>query len=126
MICKRLYSLHLLTSYPSWKPDSEVAGCISDIGIPFSISDLQKPNSQQIQRVFEWFAELLMNITRESVSPAMKAAADDTCGQFTETFSNDTSDLMGFFVVLRKLLVEVGWPFRHLTPSETLKELPFC
>ncbi|KAL9082061.1 MAG: hypothetical protein Q9159_006748, partial [Coniocarpon cinnabarinum] len=89
-------------------PDSEIAGCISDIGIPFSTLDLQKPNPQQIQRVFEWFAELLMNTTRESVSPAMRAAAEDICGQYSEIFTADTRDLMGFFVVLRKLLWECG------------------
>lgn len=89
-------------------PDSEIAGCISDIGIPFSTLDLSKPNPQQIQRVFEWFAELLMNTTRDSVSPAMRAASEDICGQFSEIFSADTRDLMGFFVVLRKLLVECG------------------
>lgn len=102
------------------QPDSEVAGCISDIGIPFSVSDLQKPNPQQIQRVFEWFAELLMNITRESVAPGMRAAADDTCGQFSDTFSNDTRDLMGFFVVLRKLLVEVR---NHFHVADTYAEI---
>ena len=89
-------------------PDHEIAGCISDIGIPFSPSDLAKPNPQQIQRVFEWFAELLMNTTRESVAPAMRAASEDICGAYSEIFSADTRDLMGFFVVLRKLLVECG------------------
>ena len=88
--------------------DSEIAGCISDIGIPFSTLDLSKPNPQQIQRVFEWFAELLMNTTRESVSPAMRAAAEDICGPYAEIFSADTRDLMGFFLVLRKLLNECG------------------
>lgn len=48
-----------------------------------------------------------MNTTRETVSPAMKAAADDTCGPYSDIFSADTRDLMGFFVVLRKLLLEV-------------------
>lgn len=89
------------------QPDTEIAGCISDIGINFSVADLHKPNPQQIQRVFEWFAELLMNTTRDAVSPAMRAAAEDNAGQYSEIFSADTRDLMGFFVVLRKLLVEV-------------------
>ena len=89
-------------------PDSEIAGCITDIGIQFSTIDLQKPNPQQIQRVFEWFAELLMNTTRESVSPAMRAASEDICGQYSDIFSADTRDLMGFFIVLRRLLYECG------------------
>ncbi|KAG9962777.1 kinetochore protein nuf2, partial [Aureobasidium melanogenum] len=90
-------------------PDREIAGCISDIGIPFTIQDLQKPNPQQIQKVFEWLAELLMNTTREVVAPAMKAAADDLCGDDPDRiFTADTRDLMGFFVTLRRLLLECG------------------
>ncbi|CAD0094851.1 unnamed protein product [Aureobasidium vineae] len=86
-----------------------IAGCISDIGIPFSIQDLQKPNPQQIQKVFEWLAELLMNTTREVVAPAMKAAAEDLCADDPERiFTADTRDLMGFFVTLRRLLLECG------------------
>lgn len=91
------------------QPDREIAGCISDIGINFSIQDLQKPNPQQIQKVFEWFAELLMNTTREVVAPAMKAAAEDLCGDEAERiFTADTRELMGFFVMLRRLLLEVS------------------
>jgi hypothetical protein len=93
------------------QPDHEIAGCISDIGISFSVSDLQKPNPQIIQKVFEWLAELLMNTTREVVAPAMRAAAEDMCGGEAERlYTSDTRDLMAFFVILRKLLREVGLP----------------
>ncbi|KAF2272979.1 kinetochore protein nuf2 [Westerdykella ornata] len=89
--------------------DQEIAGCITDIGINFTVHDLQKPNPQIIQKVFEWMAELLMNTTREVVAPAMKAAAEDICGPDADRiFTSDTRDLMGFFVILRKLLVECG------------------
>lgn len=90
------------------QPDNEIAGCISDIGVPFTAADLQKPNPQQIQMIFEWFAELLMNATRETVEPAMRAAAEDICGEFTEIVPGDTRNLMGFYVSLRKLLIECG------------------
>ncbi|KAF2736176.1 kinetochore protein nuf2 [Polyplosphaeria fusca] len=90
-------------------PDSEIAGCITDIGISFTVADLQKPNPQQIQKVFEWLAELLMNTTREVVAPAMKAASEDVCGPDAERiFTNDTRDLLAFFVILKKLLRECG------------------
>lgn len=89
------------------QPDREVVGCISDIGVPFALEDLQKPNPQQIQKVFEWFAELLMNATRETVEPAMRAAAEDICGEYIEVVPADTRNLMGFYVSLRRLLVEV-------------------
>jgi kinetochore protein Nuf2 len=92
------------------QPDHEIAGCITDIGIKFSVSDLQKPNPQIIQKVFEWLAELLMNTTREVVAPAMRAAAEDICGggEAERIFTSDTRDLMAFFVILRKLLREVS------------------
>ena len=91
----------------SLQADREIAGCISDIGVQFSVEDLQKPNPQQIQKIFEWFAELLMNATRETVEPAMRAAAEDVCGEHIEIVPPDTRNLMGFYVSLRKLLVEV-------------------
>ena len=101
------------------QPDREIAGCISDIGVQFSHEDLQKPNPQQIQKIFEWFAELLMNATRETVEPAMRAAAEDICGEHMEIVPPDTRNLMGFYVLLRKLLVEVGWMHTKFYVSES-------
>ena len=48
-----------------------------------------------------------MNATRETVEPAMRAAAEDVCGEYGEIVPPDTRNLMGFYVSLRKLLVEV-------------------
>lgn len=77
-----------------------------------TVADLQKPNPQQIQKIFEWLAEILLNTSRESVAPAMKAASEDICGPDADRiFTNDTRDLMGFFVVMRRLLREVGIPY---------------
>lgn len=49
-----------------------------------------------------------MNATRETVEPAMRAAAEDICGEHMEIVPPDTRNLMGFYVSLRKLLIEVG------------------
>ena len=49
-----------------------------------------------------------MNATRDSIDPAMRAAAEDICGDFPEIVPSDTRNLMGFFVSLRRLLVECG------------------
>ncbi|MCJ1477649.1 kinetochore-associated Ndc80 complex subunit nuf2 [Lambiella insularis] len=95
-------------SDPMHLTDFEIAGCINDIGVPFTRDDLLKPQPQQIQRVFEWFAELLMNITRETVEPAMRAAAEDVCKEHVDIIPSDTRNLMGFYASLRKLLVECG------------------
>jgi kinetochore protein Nuf2 len=91
------------------QPDKEIAGCISDIGIGFSVDDLRKPNPQQIQKVFEWFAELLTNTTRDVVAPAMRVAAEEMYGDDADRiFSADTRELMGFFITMRRLLLECG------------------
>lgn len=89
-------------------PDKEIVGCITDIGIPFTVADLQKPNPVQVQLIFEWFAELLLNATRETIEPAIRAAAEDICGDFADVIAPDTRNLMGFYVSLRGLLVECG------------------
>lgn len=50
-----------------------------------------------------------MNTTREVVAPAMRAAAEDMCGESADRlFTSDTRDLMAFFVILKKLLREVS------------------
>ncbi|RKF65287.1 putative kinetochore protein NUF2 [Golovinomyces cichoracearum] len=89
-------------------PDKEIVGCISDIGVPFTVADLQTPNPLQIQMIFEWFAELLVNATRETVDPAMRSAAEDICGEYMDIIPPETRNLMGFYISLRKLLIECG------------------
>ncbi|KAL5352132.1 kinetochore-associated Ndc80 complex subunit nuf2 [Pseudogymnoascus australis] len=89
-------------------PDKEIAGCISDIGVPFTAADLQKPNPLQIQQIFQWFAELLMNATHDTIGPAMRAAAEDVCGEYMDVVPSDVRNLMGFYMSLRKLLLECG------------------
>ncbi len=101
-----LYSILALLTYV--QPDTEIAGCISDIGVPFTAADLQKPNPLQIQQIFQWFAELLMNATHDTIGPAMRAAAEDISGEYMDVFSSDVRNLMGFYASLRKLLVECG------------------
>ena len=111
LVCRNTASTVLLCLLiRNFQADREIAGCISDIGVQFSQEDLQKPNPQQIQKIFEWFAELLMNVTRETVEPAMRAAAEGICGEHMEIVPPDTRNLMGFYVLLRKLLFEVGCP----------------
>jgi kinetochore protein Nuf2 len=59
--------------------------------------------------VFEWFAELLTNTTREVVAPAMRRAAEELYGDDADRiFTADTRELMGFFITMRKLLLECG------------------
>jgi kinetochore protein Nuf2 len=58
--------------------------------------------------IFEWFAELLMNATRDTVDPAMRAAAEDVCGEYMDIIPSEARNLMGFYMSLRKLLGECG------------------
>ena len=49
-----------------------------------------------------------MNTTRETVEPAMRAAADDIVGEeLSDIVPVETRNLMGFYASLRKLLSEV-------------------
>ena len=61
-----------------------------------------------------------MNATRETVEPAMRAAAEDVCGEHMEIVPSDTRNLMGFYVSLRKLLVEVHMHLKLLYMSRKL------
>ena len=88
--------------------DPEIVGCITEIGINFTVADLQKPNPTQVQKIFEWFALLFLNTTKESIEPAMTAAANDVCGEYADVIPPDTRNLMGFYVMLRRLLSECG------------------
>jgi kinetochore protein Nuf2 len=94
--------------WPSNQPDSEIATCVTEIGVNCTIDDLRKPNPQHIQKMFEYFAYILMNTTRDVVAPAMRAAAEEIVGPDAERlYSTDTRDLMGLFIMLRRLLMEV-------------------
>jgi kinetochore protein Nuf2 len=57
-----------------------------------------------------------MNTTRDVVSPAMRAAAEELAGPEAERlYTADTRDLMGLFIMLRKLLFTVC----KLSPNES-------
>jgi kinetochore protein Nuf2 len=49
-----------------------------------------------------------MNATRDTVEPAMRAAAEDVCGEYMDIIPSETRNLMGFYMSLRKLLLECG------------------
>jgi len=90
-------------------PDREIVGCINELGIPFTAADLQKPNPIQVQMIFEWFGELLMDKTRATVEPAMRAAAEDVCSDLgDQLMPADTRNLMGFFSSLQQLMYNCG------------------
>ncbi|KAK1826178.1 putative kinetochore protein nuf2 [Podospora conica] len=91
-------------------PDHEIVGCINDLGITFTIADLQKPNLIQVHMIYEWFGELLMDKTRTTVDPAMRAASEDVCGPdlCDALMPPDTRNLMGFFASLRRLMYDCG------------------
>lgn len=91
-------------------PDREIVGCINELGIPFTTADLQKPNPIQVQMIFEWFGELLMDKTRATVDPAMRAASEDVCGSELgdALMPPDTRNLLGFFASLRRLMYDCG------------------
>ncbi|OAP63041.1 hypothetical protein AYL99_02268 [Fonsecaea erecta] len=88
--------------------EKEIASCISEMGIPFQPSDILRPNPQVIQMVFEHLGELVMNATRDTLDPALRAAAEDVCSEFPDLVPAETRLLMGFFVQLRNMLEQCG------------------
>ena len=58
--------------------------------------------------VCEHLGDLLMNATRDSIAPAMRAAAEDICSDYPEIVPMETRMLMGFFVSLREMLFKCG------------------
>ena len=68
-----------------------------------------------------------MNTTRDVIAPAMRAAVEDMCGQEGDRiFTADTRDLMGFFVVLRKLLLEVYLHYHRIKCSAKSAQPILC
>jgi len=49
-----------------------------------------------------------MNTNPGTVDPAMRAAAEDVCGEYMDIMPADARSLMGFYTTLRQLLVECG------------------
>jgi len=49
-----------------------------------------------------------MNANPGTVDPAMRAAAEDVCGEYMDIMPADARNLMGFYTTLRQLLVECG------------------
>jgi hypothetical protein len=77
------------------------------------VQDLHKPQPEQIQKIFELFADLLMNITHETVSPAMAATAEEVCKETgIDVTPETTRNLLGLYTSVKKLLIEV-----HSSPS---------
>ena len=96
----------LLTTSP--QSDQEIAGCISDIGVPFSEADLRNPKPQQIQMVFEHLGDILMPATRDSIDHGLRAAHDDLASEYPDLVPVDVRLMLGFFASLRRLLIECG------------------
>lgn len=88
--------------------DQEIVGCTADIGVPFSEADLRNPKPQQVQMAFEHLGDILMNATRDSIDPAMRAASEDICGEYPDLIPADTRLMMGLFIRLRWLMEECG------------------
>jgi len=87
--------------------DPDICENVSFLGIPFTLDDLRKPQPQQVQRLYEFLADLCMSVTRDTVAPAMSAAASDIVGVDVadRLYRSDVRDLMGLFVRLRQFMV---------------------
>lgn len=78
--------------------------CSAEGMIPFGLADLQKPNAQHVFQVYEWFANALMAVMPDTVESMIRAATEQTCGDFADTIPPETRNLMGFYASLRRMM----------------------
>ncbi|KAF3936101.1 hypothetical protein ABW20_dc0108805 [Dactylellina cionopaga] len=84
---------------------SEAAGCITDMGIPFSVDGINNPQSPTIIRVVERILDSLTGLTVESINPVLDIVSEDF--EYGETLI-DTMRMMACFRSLRSLLSVCG------------------
>ncbi|KAJ3216175.1 kinetochore-associated Ndc80 complex subunit nuf2 [Dinochytrium kinnereticum] len=91
-------------SFPNLKP-SEILTCMSDLQIPMSMEDLEKPSTQRILTVFEQFTDILMGVSRDQFAQPNFAAMEIL--EYPD-LHQDSIILMGFYRQLARLIIEVG------------------
>ncbi|KAJ3095966.1 kinetochore-associated Ndc80 complex subunit nuf2 [Phlyctochytrium planicorne] len=93
-------------SFPNLKP-SEILTCMSDLQIPFSIEDLEKPSTQRILTIFESFTSILMGVSREQFAQPNFAAMEIL--EYPD-LHQESIVLMGFYRQLARLIMNAGFP----------------
>ncbi|GAO46849.1 Nuf2-domain-containing protein [Saitoella complicata NRRL Y-17804] len=83
---------------------AEILTCMSELSIPFTEDDLNKPSPQRMQMVYETFADILMGVTRENLDSSLQSSSDM---DFFEIHSGSLG-LMVFHQKLVRLMNEVG------------------
>ncbi|KAF3935634.1 hypothetical protein ABW19_dt0205424 [Dactylella cylindrospora] len=84
---------------------TEIANCISDIGVPFTADGVNNPQSPMIIRVVERILENLTGINVDNVNPVLDAVSEEF--EYGETMI-DTMRMMTCFRSLRSLLNVCG------------------
>lgn len=87
-------------------PNDDIVKCINELGIPMSMSDLEKPTPGKIQLMYSAFLDILMGLSKEYFD-----AAVDACAGEADHFDMyaDTLLLVNFFRNLQRLMREVGY-----------------
>ncbi|KAI8848697.1 Nuf2 family-domain-containing protein [Chytridium lagenaria] len=91
-------------SFPNLKP-SEILTCMSDLQIPMSMEDLEKPSTQRVLSVFELFTDILMGVSRDQFSQPNFAAMEIL--EYPD-LHQESIILMAFYRQLARLIIEVG------------------
>ncbi|BFZ56594.1 SUMO conjugating enzyme Hus5 [Savitreella phatthalungensis] len=95
--------------YPVLSPD-EILQCMTELGIPLTLDDLQKPSASKMQVVYTAFADIIMGVTKDyfDASIASCEAAQDSPDHFD--IYADSLLLVIFYQHLHVLMKEVGFP----------------
>jgi len=98
---------------------NDIIECLAELGINFTIDDLNKPTPMRVQYLFERFVNSLMGVSRESVEPIIQAATGEQ--EYPEAHY-DSAIVTAFYSSLLALMVECGvrdFSFNDLTKPET-------
>ncbi|KAI8622594.1 Nuf2 family-domain-containing protein [Chytriomyces sp. MP71] len=91
-------------SFPILKP-SEIVACMSDLHIPLTLEDLERPTPARMAAVFEAFTDMFMGVSRDHFATPNFAVVDLL--EHPDLHQEDVA-LMGFYRQLFKLVTEVG------------------
>jgi len=98
---------------------NDIIECLAELGINFTMDDLNKPTPMRVQYLFERFVSSLMGVSRESVEPIIQAATGEQ--EYPEAHY-DSAMVTAFYSSLLALMVECGvrdFSFNDLTKPET-------
>lgn len=87
---------------------SELLQCTDELKVDVTEEDINKPCTQRVLLIYDFFTDLLMGFTRDSFTQLSFRAQQQFNGQHDEQIYQDAIGLVSYFKQLRKLMADVG------------------